>query len=209
MKFAIRIATIVVCIILGGIATLWAVSAVPAFGALTSTQESQDTQIVNAVSRNSEVALVTLGIEGISESRAESKVFGVDIPGSERVTFIRYGFNAKLGIDGDKVEVTPTGENSYTISIPEFSFIGHDDITFELAAEDNGVLSWVTAEVDQLDIVNDVLDDEKQLAHVESNTEMLKEQAQSFYEGIILSINPEIELDFTFAEPASGEATVG
>ena len=110
---------------------------------------THDSQVINAVDRVEQVALVSLGIQGINESRANSEVFGLKVPGSDRVTFVQYSFRGKLGIDGENVTVTPTGENSYRVTIPKFIFIGYDDLDFKVAAEDNGVLSWVTADIDR------------------------------------------------------------
>jgi len=174
-------------------------SAFPTLTPFSQQEESHDTQVINAVDRIEEIALVSLGIQGIAESRASSKVFGIKVPGSDRATFIQYTFKGKLGIDGADVTVTPTGENSYRITIPEFIFVGYDDPVFKLAAEDNGVLSWVTADIDSLDTVNGILDDDAQRQYLDENVDVLKEQAQTFYRSIIRSVDPLIELEFEFA----------
>ena len=95
--------------------------------------------------------------------------------------------------------VTPTGENSFEIELPEFVFIGHDEINFAIAAENDGVLSWVTADIDPLEIVNEVLDEDAQGQYLEKNTELLEEQAESFYRSLVLSVDPEADVTFVFA----------
>lgn len=199
VKIALRIATIAMCVIVGAVIALWAASVIPGLNAFASSTESQDSQVVNAVNRTEEVSLLSLGIQGIHETRGNSKVFGIDVPGSEKVTFIQYTFNAKLGLDGEKVTVIPTGENAYTVSIPEFIFIGHDKIEFESAAEDGGLLSWVTTDVDPLDSVNEILDDDAQAQYLESNEDLLRDQAEAFYEGLLRSVSPDITVTFDYS----------
>ena len=111
---------------------------------------------------------------------------------------MQYTFNAKVGLNGEDVRIVETGEGAYRVTIPTFIFIGHDDVTFRLVAEDNGVLSFVTPEVDTVEMVNSILDDEAQDKYVDSNLETLKEQAETFYGGIIHGIDPEAQVVYDF-----------
>lgn len=77
--------------------------------------------------------------------------------------------------------------------------MGHDDQTFELVAEDNGALSWVTPEIDSVEMVNKILDDTAQAEYIASNAETLQEQAASFYRGIVTGIDPELTVEFAYA----------
>lgn len=192
------VAVAVFFVLVGAVVGLWGANVFPQFTLFSQQEESYDSQVINAVDRIEQVALVSLGIQGITERRSNSELFGITVPGSGRVTFIQYSFNGKLGIDGEDVTVTPTGENSYLVSIPQFIFIGYDDLDFKVAAEDNGVLSWVTADIDSLDIVNEVLDGAAQQEYLQGNVDLLEEQAQTFYRSIILSVNPEIQVEFEF-----------
>ena len=130
-----RISLIVLSVVVGATLALWAANAFPQLTPFRTESTQQDTQVINAVTRIEQIALVSLAIEGITENRANSQLFGVDVPWSDRVSFIRYSFNAKLGLKGEDVTVTQTGESSFEIELPEFIFIGHDDINFALAAE--------------------------------------------------------------------------
>ncbi|WP_084104458.1 hypothetical protein [Demequina sp. NBRC 110056] len=199
MRIVLRVVVSVVLVIAGAAAALWAASAFPQLSPFAETTETQDSQVVNAVNRTEQIALVSLGIQGITETRESSELFGFAVPGSERVAFIQYSFNAKLGLDGEDVSVTPTGEKSYLVAMPEFIFIGHDDIEFSSAVEDNGVLSWATADIDPLEVVNDVLDNDAQADYLEANEELLQEQAEAFYRSIVMSVDPEIDVAFEFA----------
>lgn len=194
-----RISLIVLSLVVGATLALWAANAFPQLTPFRTESTQQDTQVINAVTRIEQIALVSLAIEGITENRANSQLFGVDVPWSDRVSFIRYSFTAKLGLDGEGVTVTPTGENSFEIELPEFVFIGHDKINFAMAAENDGVLSWVTADIDPLEIVNEVLDEDAQGQYLEKNKELLEEQAKSFYRSLVLSVDPEADVTFVFA----------
>jgi len=159
---------------------------------------SSDTRVVAAIQRTEEVSLLSLGIQGILEKKQESTFMGVTLPGSDRATFLQYGFTAKVGIDGADVKIEPTGENQYRVSLPEFIFIGVDDPTFKVAAEDNGLLSWATPEIDPVEMVNQILTDEAKSQYISKNEELLKEQAADFYRSIIHAVDPEIQIEFAF-----------
>lgn len=145
------------------------------------------------------VSLLSLGIQGIAEKTGKTTVFGVEVPGSERATFIQYTFSAKLGFDGKDVKIEERGTNQYTISIPEFVFIGHDDVDLKLVTEKNGVLSWTNPKIDTLEMANHILNDKAQDGYIDSNEAVLKDQAKAYYNGIVKGIDPTIDLDFEFA----------
>jgi hypothetical protein len=184
----------------GAAAALAVAQAFPGFGLFGVKSETRTTQIVNAVTREQQVALLSLGIQGITKKeQGRINILGVEVPGSERAVFMQYGFTAKVGIDGKSVRITPKGEKEYIVSVPKFLFIGHSDEHFELAVENNGVLSWTSPEIDKLEMINALLNDQAQLAYIEQNRETLKDQAKSFYSGIIASVDPTISLSFEFA----------
>lgn len=166
--------------------------------ALGSESESRNTQVINAVERTEEVSLLSLGIQGIAERTEQRTMFGVKVPGAGRAVFMQYDFTAKLGLDGRAVQIRETGENEYEISIPEFIFIGHDDVTFKVAVEQNGILSWVTPEIDTVEMTNQILNDETQQKYLDENEEILRAQAQSFYNGIVRAIEPDARLEFDY-----------
>ncbi|MCA0306793.1 MAG: hypothetical protein LCH87_05420 [Actinobacteria bacterium] len=166
---------------------------------LASDGESLNTQVVNSVSLKEQVVLMSLGIQGIDHKKQNSQFLGVDIPGSERASFLQYSFTAKLGIEGKDVKVTQTGDHQFQMSVPRFIFIGRADERFELIVEDNGALSWVTPRIDAVEMANRVLNDQAQDAYISSNRELLVAQAQSFYGDIVKSIDPQAELTFRFA----------
>ena len=162
----------------------------------------EDTQIVEKLTLEEEVVLLSLGIQGIEERRkANEKLWGrLNIPGTGKVKFIKYGYTAKLGMDGEKVTITEIGEKKYLVSIPEFKFIGHDDVTFELAAESNGPMSWAVPDEDDFEIASDILEDKRNVRHLAEYEGLLRDQAELHYRQIVASVDPEVQLEFDFAE---------
>lgn len=169
-------------------------------GLLGTSGDERNTQIVNAVTREEKVVLLSLGIQGIAEKTGNTTFLGVEVPGSNRALFIQYAFNAQLGVDGAQVRITDQGDNRYLLSVPRFVFIGHDDVTFRMAAQNNGVLSWVTPEINTLDMVNSILNDKAKDRYLEANRQALRDQTQAFYSRIITGIRPDAMVQFEFAE---------
>ncbi|MGP6178557.1 hypothetical protein ACTU6U_14795 [Microbacterium sp. A196] len=162
----------------------------------------KNTQIVNAITRTQEVALVTLGIEGIRERKTEAGQFlFLSIPNS-RAAFLRYSFDAKLGIDAKDVKIDEQPNGSFVVTIPSFIVIGLDNQNVETAAESTDVLSWTTPEIDKVAMVNDVFGDELQAEYLAKNADLLKDQARMFYTNIITAIDPDVTLEFEFVSAA-------
>lgn len=167
-------------------------------GIFGTEKESLNTQVVRSLSLDEQVVLMSLGIQGIATESIESTILGVRVPGSGRTQYLQYAFDAKLGIEGDEVSITQTGDKAFTVTIPDFIFIGHNNEEFKIAVEDNGVLSFVTPEVDTVALIQRVLSDDARDEHVESNREVLEQQATNFYTGIIKGIDHEIDVDVKF-----------
>ncbi|WP_157155716.1 hypothetical protein [Diaminobutyricimonas sp. LJ205] len=171
-----------------------------ALGSLfTSSSDERDSQVIQSVKRQQEVALLSLHIEGVARHEDNGKIFGVAVPASEKTTLIQYRFDAKLGIDGSQVTIEPTGPRSFRVTIPEFIGIGFDDPVFEDPIESNNALSWLAPPAVQTQMVNNILSNENKQKYISQNEAALKEQAQVFYSGIIASVDPEITIEFEFA----------
>ncbi|GAB3529906.1 hypothetical protein [Arthrobacter monumenti] len=183
-----------------GLVAVAAIGATPAAFSIFASgaaSETRNTQVINSITRQEQVVLVSLGIQGIQEEeRSGQRFLGLEVPGSGRASFMQYSFHAKLGIDGKDVRITQTGEGKYLVSIPEFIFIGHDDPHFELATENNGALSWMTPKIDPVEMINDILDDDAKDQYIDANDVVLRDQAKAFYMGIIRSIDPTIDVKF-------------
>ena len=194
-KLVIPIVVVLVALVLTAMA-FTAGQLAPKLFALGSESESTDTRVIQAITREEQVVLLSLGIQGISEKTERITFLGVDVPGSERASFVQYSFNAKLGIDGRDVRIAPTGEKKYRISIPEYIFVGHSNEDFKLVAENNGALSFITPENDPVEMINNILSEDTQAEYIANNEEILREQAVMFYSGIITGIDPEISITY-------------
>lgn len=164
----------------------------------SSSSSERDSQVVQAVTRVQEVALLSLHIEGIDRYESNREIFGVAIPASEKTTLLQYKFDAKLGVDGSKVKIERTGPESLRVTIPESKFIGFDNPKFEDALESGNPLSWLAEPAVQTRMVNNILSNENKQKYISQNGEALKEQAKAYYSGIIESVAPEVTLDFQF-----------
>ena len=167
------------------------------------TSQSKDSQVITSVTGVNEHVFVRLRAEGIKEKQQDGNfLLGVEIPGTSRTTFLRYSFDAKLGVEGDAVVVSPVdgAENTYVVAVPAFIFIGYDDWASEVAAEQNGILSWTTPEIDELALSNSILTDAAQQQYVDDNVELLREQAETVLSGLILSVDPDATITFEFAQ---------
>jgi hypothetical protein len=165
----------------------------------SSSSSERDSQVVQAVTRVQEVALLSLHIEGIDRYESNREIFGVTIPASEKTTLLQYKFDAKLGVDGSKVKIERIGPESLRVTIPGSKFIGFDNPKFEDPLESNNPLSWLAEPAVQTRMVNNILSDENKQKYISQNEEALKDQAKVFYRGIIASVAPEVTLDFEFA----------
>lgn len=174
---------------------LFATKTFPNMSLFATNSESRNTQLIDSITREEQVVLLSLGIQGIKEESGSSKFFGLF---SERSKFLQYNFDAKLGIEGKDVVIEQTAEDEYLVSIPKFIFIGHYNPTFKLAAEKNGVLSWVTPKVDSIEMVNEILDPAAQDEYIVRYEATLQDQAKAFYNSIITSIDPGIVVTFEF-----------
>lgn len=158
----------------------------------------RDSQIVQSVEAKEEVALVSLGIQGIKRRETAGNAFWGQIPGATRVSLLQYEFHAKLGLDGSRVKVTPKGNGQFTVMIPNFIFIGYDKPHFEAAIDQNGALSWFAPEIEETDLINAILGEDSQKDYLTKYDDDLKEQAKVFYTSIITAIDPAATISWEF-----------
>ena len=111
------------------------------------------------------------------------------------------GFGA-AGLDGKKVKVEETAPGHFKLTIPPFKFIGFSDPEFKTVHQHGQVLSFATADIDTAEGINEVLNEGKRKEHIQLNHELLKEQAKTFYEGIIRAIDTEAKIEFEFQTAA-------
>lgn len=172
------------------------------FGGSSDQVESRTTEIVESVTREQQVVLLSLGLEGTEERTTKNEQFyGLfEVPGSSRSKFVKYEFTAKLGIEGSAVAIKDLGDKTFKVTLPKFEFLGHDDIVLSLASEKNGALSWVTPELDELEIATEILGDDSRAKYLEDYESVLQDQAAVYYGQLVKGIDPDVKLEFEYAK---------
>ena len=197
-----KILLILFVLLLVGAAAFGGLSVGKALGAT----ESRDTQVIRSIRGEEQVVLLTAGMTDVKEDRGDGLKLAIGdiqlftLPGTERSILVRYEYDAKFGIEGKDVEIVQTGDNSYRITIPEFIYLGYSDPDLSVADEENGILSWTTPEIDTSEIFEELLSSQVVSEHIDGFRSVLEEQAKTFYTKIVTAIDPDIVLEFTFAE---------
>lgn len=197
-----KILLVLFVLLLVGAAAFGGLSVGKALGAT----ESRDTQVIRSIRGEEQVVLVTAGMTDVKEDRGDGLKLAIGdiqlltLPGTERSILVRYEYDAKFGIEGKDVEIVQTGDNSYRITIPEFIYLGYSDPDLSVADEENGILSWTTPEIDTSEIFEELLSSQVVSEHIDGFRSVLEEQAKTFYTKIVTAIDPDIVLEFTFAE---------
>lgn len=195
-----KISTAVLLVITGIGATLVVTALVPWLVPWAHKSQSESSLVVTALECTEEVSLLSVGVQGITEARESAILFGFTLPGGDKARFIQYEFDLKLRLDGSQVEIAETGDHSYSLTIPGFIVIGNSQPHSVTAVEDNGIINWATADVDELDTVNEVLNADELADLIAYNWDLLEDQTKLFYGSIIRSIDPTIEVAFVFTD---------
>lgn len=162
--------------------------------------EQREVQVIRSITLEQKVVLVRSAITGLKPKRDVQDIFGFAIPWSDRSLLLGYDFATMVGIDGRDVSIERTGDNSFRVAIPDFIVIGTAEPAFSVVNEQNGVLSFVTPEIDKLKLSQEILTDKVVADHIAGLRPLLEEQARQFYTNIVTAIDPDITLEFTFAE---------
>ncbi|MCT9001066.1 hypothetical protein [Microbacterium memoriense] len=170
------------------------------FAGLFGGISTQSSEVVKYVLPKQEVALASLRVEGLERADSDGNLMGIRIPAGDRTKLIQYSFDAKIGIDGSAVTISEDGDHAYTLTIPAFIFIGHSNERFEDPIESNGILSWLSAEIEDTDMVNTILSEDKKAKYVANSLQVLKDQTEAFYGSIIRSVDNEADLSFKFSD---------
>lgn len=158
-----------------------------------------DSRVVESIQREEKIVLLALGIQGIERKEDATKIGGFTIPGSAKVSYFQYKYDAQLGLNGKSVTVEKTGDTEYTITVPDFEFLGFNNPRFEVAVEDNGVVSFITPDIDESAAITEILNDSRKEQHIVDNAELLRMQCESFYGGIIRGIDPSLTVKFEYS----------
>ncbi|WP_141673326.1 hypothetical protein [Actinomyces vulturis] len=169
------------------------------FVTFTTNSQATDTQIIDAVRTENQVVLASLGIQGIRSQESSGQFFGFEIPGSKKTHFLQYSYRAKLGFEGKDVQIEQVDPKHVRIHVPDFIFIGHSDEKFQTIAEDNGILSFATPDIDAAEVVTAVLSSGEMQMQIDNNRQMLEDQAKDYYKSIIHAVDPDMNVEITFS----------
>lgn len=61
------------------------------------------------------------------------------------------------------------------------------------------MLSWVTPDIDKLEMVNEILNDDAKKDYIISNEDILRAQTKVFYDSLIKSIDSAIVTEYEFS----------
>lgn len=162
--------------------------------------EQREIQVIRSVELQEQVVLVRSAIADLKPKADIQDINGIAIPWTDRSVLLQYEFDTMVGINGEDVTITRTGDNAFRIAIPDFILIGIDEPRYHVVNEVNGVLSFLTPEIDTLKLTEEVLTDEVKTEHIDGLRPVLEVQAKDFYTNIITAIDPNVTLEFTFAE---------
>lgn len=162
--------------------------------------EQREIQVIKSVELQEQVVLVRSAIADLKPKADIQDINGIAIPWTDRSVLLQYEFDTMVGINGEDVTITRTGDNAFRIAIPDFILIGIDEPRYHVVNEVNGVLSFLTPEIDTLKLTEEVLTDEVKTEHIDGLRPVLEVQAKDFYTNIITAIDPNVTLEFTFAE---------
>ena len=162
--------------------------------------KTNETQIVNAMTKHSQVAILGLSVTDIYDKSQVKTFLGMEIPFSEKTTYIKGTFEAKLGFDGSHVTINKASNssNTYNISIPEFIVVGISNPKFEVVNSKGEFLSFITEDIDTHELANNAMSDKTLIKYIDTNRDWLQEQATDYYQKILTSIDPEATLSITF-----------
>ena len=150
---------------------------------------------IRALQREEEIVLLSAGALGIHEKTVERTIRGKRIPGTQKTVHVQYSYTGKLGIDASDVEIKSAGDNKLSITIPEFIFIGYDDLKFKTIAENDGWISFSTDDIDTAEVVSEIMSQENFVEQVTTNREMLEDQAVDFYNDLLHEFTEKLDTD--------------
>lgn len=165
--------------------------------ALGSQSVVRNEQVVMFITKEEQTVLLTLGVEGISESEGLPPAVLKDVPLLQKARLMQYSLKAKLGVDAETIDAT--GDHQFVVTVPPFIWIGEADRKIERVINDDGGLSAFTEQKTESEQLNGLVDDDLKTKYLKSNAEALRNQAEFHFTKLAHSIDPDAELTFEFA----------
>ena len=160
---------------------------------------TRDFQGIVALELQNEIVLMSPTTNGTHEVENHRKVFGDRrMWGTGKSVLIEYRYKSKLGFSGEDVNIKPKRNNSYEIIIPEFEVIGYDDVEMNTVNSKNGLLSFGTEDINTGQVITQIMDSNRVGEIIDDNRQMLELLAEDYFWDLILEIDDEVDLDFTF-----------
>lgn len=185
--------------IVGALAFVFIKPSIP--GIFASETHEDNRQILQAVTRQQNIELLKVRVQGIAEKDSQAKFMGYKVPGANRALYLQYAYGIQLGIDGSQVQIKRVGEDHYRLTIPAFKVPGHSNIDLKKAVEKNGAISLVAPpEIDAAEMASKILSEDAEKKHIADNRDALQQQSKTFYDSIIHAINPDAKIDYDFAK---------
>lgn len=203
VRFGFVLGIIISALVVGGIALIaYQVSHQHSKNDLSPKTQtvSQDTLTVKALTKEKKVVMVNLGLSEILNEKRTTKLFGQNIFGTNRQKIMQASFDAELGVDGKYVDIAATGNNTYKVTVKKFIFIGYSNPNFKVLDEHNGVFSSFTADINETDMINKVLDTKSKRKYIAKYNDLLEQSTKEFYRNIVAATNSKAKLTFEFPE---------
>ncbi|GAA1468884.1 hypothetical protein [Microbacterium thalassium] len=155
-------------------------------------------QVVTSIERKEQPVLLQLGVQGISTAEGIPPAFFKDLPWLQKARLMQYSMKVKLGVDS--VEIKSTADHEFLVTVPQFIWIGVDDLKIDRVFSDDGVLSAFTPQDSESEQFNEIVDDELKQQYLDDNLQLLRDQAEFYFTQLAKSIDPDAELTFEFAQ---------
>lgn len=193
---------VVICLALLFLGT-WVFGMFSGNGHLWNTKaKTNETQVVTAMTKRNQVAILGLSVTDIYDKSQVKTFLGMEVPFSEKTAYVKGTFEAKLGFDGNLVDIKKEAkkENAYHVSIPEFIVVGISNPNFEVINNKGEFLSFITEDINTHELANNAMSDETLVKYIDKNREWLEEEATDYYQQLLNSIDPNATLSITFSE---------
>ena len=163
-------------------------------------QTTESYSMVKYIEKVNQVVFLNVGIQKIDTISNVKKVFGWEIPYSEKKAIIILNYSAKLGIK-QPVSIQENGENSFTIHIPKFEVIGVEldpENPYTPYDKNGEFLSASTEDVDTGEAVAKGLSSDQQEEYLKQYKETIQESAENYYNNLFQSVYPDCTLEFVY-----------
>lgn len=161
---------------------------------------STQTEVVKSVEFSQDITLMRLGVAEVDSEENFAKLNNIELPGTSKEIYLKFTCKLQLGIDGQDVKITKIGDNSYRIAIPKFKSLGISEPDVDTILDQSGALSLFTKDVDRDELENEMMNNLATDTYIEENRAALEMQAQTFYTSIVHGVDPDVTLQFTFAD---------